>query len=227
MPVLFVASPALLPKMSPSAPVAAVVTPVEYVFDGSQTSSPGTMTSGNDTISGTRKSPDDEVMALMVSGQEMARQEDADADEDRTYATIIGSAVGGDGRGGGTLTTPGVTGQEALIGLWLGALAVAIGSTVVATRSITRPLGRATGVANDVAQGRLSQHQEDTSRDETGQLPMIASRVAEFYEAKLARSLDRVVGIAGPAAIIVISLVVGGLIVSVMTALLSVSQIIG
>jgi general secretion pathway protein F len=63
--------------------------------------------------------------------------------------------------------------------------------------------------------------------DETGQLPMIASRVAEFYEAKLARSLDRVVGIAGPAAIIVISLVVGGLIVSIMTALLSVSQIIG
>ena len=63
--------------------------------------------------------------------------------------------------------------------------------------------------------------------DETGQLPMIAGRVAEFYEAKLQRSLDRLVGIAGPAAIIVISFVVGGLIVSVMTALLSVSQIIG
>jgi len=63
--------------------------------------------------------------------------------------------------------------------------------------------------------------------DETGQLPMIAGRVAEFYEAKLQRSLDRLVGIAGPAAIIVISLVVGGLIVSVMTALLSVSQVIG
>jgi general secretion pathway protein F len=63
--------------------------------------------------------------------------------------------------------------------------------------------------------------------DETGQLPMIAGRVAEFYEAKLQRSLDRLVGIAGPAAIIVISVVVGGLIVSVMTALLSVSQIIG
>jgi len=63
--------------------------------------------------------------------------------------------------------------------------------------------------------------------DETGQLPMIATRVAEFYEAKLERSLDRLVGIAGPAAIIVISFVVGGLIVSVMTALLSVSQGIG
>jgi general secretion pathway protein F len=63
--------------------------------------------------------------------------------------------------------------------------------------------------------------------DETGQLPMLAGRVAEFYEAKLQRTLDRAVGIAGPAAIIVISIVVGGLIVSIMTALMSVSQIIG
>ena len=39
--------------------------------------------------------------------------------------------------------------------------------------------------------------------DETGQLPMLSGRVAEFYEAKLQRTLDRVVGIAGPAAIIV------------------------
>ena len=63
--------------------------------------------------------------------------------------------------------------------------------------------------------------------DETGQLPILAGRVAEFYEAKLQRTLDRVVGIAGPAAIIVISIVGGGLRVSVMTALLSVSQIVG
>ena len=63
--------------------------------------------------------------------------------------------------------------------------------------------------------------------EETGQLPILAGRVAEFYEAKLQRSLDRVVGIAGPLAIVIISIVVGGLIVSVMTALLSVSQIVG
>jgi general secretion pathway protein F len=55
---------------------------------------------------------------------------------------------------------------------------------------------------------------------------MLAGRVAEFYEAKLQRSLDRVVGVAGPLAIVAISIVVGGLIVSVMTALLSVSQIV-
>jgi general secretion pathway protein F len=63
--------------------------------------------------------------------------------------------------------------------------------------------------------------------EETGQLPMLAGRVAEFYEAKLQRSLDRVIGITGPLAIVIISIVVGGLIVSVMTALLSVNQIIG
>jgi general secretion pathway protein F len=63
--------------------------------------------------------------------------------------------------------------------------------------------------------------------EETGQLPALAGRIAEFYEAKLQRSLDRIVGIVGPAAIIAISTVVGGLIVSVMTALLSVTQLVG
>jgi general secretion pathway protein F len=63
--------------------------------------------------------------------------------------------------------------------------------------------------------------------EETGQLPMLSGRIAEFYEVKLQRNLDRMVGIAGPAAIITISIVVGGLIVSVMTSLLSVNQIVG
>ena len=63
--------------------------------------------------------------------------------------------------------------------------------------------------------------------EETGQLPVLAGRVAEFYEAKLQRSLDRVVGIVGPLAIVAISTVVGGLIVSIMTALLSVTQLVG
>ncbi len=63
--------------------------------------------------------------------------------------------------------------------------------------------------------------------EETGQLPTLAGRIAEFYESKLQRSLDRAVGIIGPLAVIAISTIVGGLIVSVMTALLSVSQSIG
>jgi general secretion pathway protein F len=60
--------------------------------------------------------------------------------------------------------------------------------------------------------------------EDAGQLAMLAGRVADFYDAKLQRSLDRLVGIVGPASIIVISVIVGGLIVSVMTALLSINQ---
>ena len=63
--------------------------------------------------------------------------------------------------------------------------------------------------------------------EESGQLPMLAGSIADFYEAKLQRSLDRAIGVVGPLAIIVISVIVGGLIVSVMTALLSVNQIVG
>ena len=62
--------------------------------------------------------------------------------------------------------------------------------------------------------------------EESGQLATLAGRVADFYEAKLQRSLDRAIGVVGPLAIIVISLIVGGLIVSVMTALLSVYQVV-
>jgi general secretion pathway protein F len=63
--------------------------------------------------------------------------------------------------------------------------------------------------------------------EETGQMPTLSVRIAEFYEAKLQRSLDRLVAIVGPLAIISISVVVGGLIVSVMSALLSITQVIG
>ncbi|MBP2147852.1 type II secretion system F family protein [Xanthobacter flavus] len=63
--------------------------------------------------------------------------------------------------------------------------------------------------------------------EETGQLALLSGRIADFYEEKLQRALARVVAVIGPAAIVTISVVVGGLIVSVMTALLSVSQSIG
>lgn len=62
--------------------------------------------------------------------------------------------------------------------------------------------------------------------EETGQLPALAGRVADFYEAKLQRSLDRAVAVVGPLAIITIAVVIGGLIISVMTALLSISQLV-
>jgi general secretion pathway protein F len=62
--------------------------------------------------------------------------------------------------------------------------------------------------------------------EETGELPVLAGRVAEFYETKLQRSLDRLVGLVGPVAIVAISIVVGGLIISVMTSLLSVNELV-
>ncbi|HEY1942362.1 MAG TPA: type II secretion system F family protein [Roseiarcus sp.] len=62
--------------------------------------------------------------------------------------------------------------------------------------------------------------------EDSGQLPMLSGRVAEFYEAKLQRSLDRMLGIVGPLAIMFVSTIVGGLIVSVMTALISVNEVV-
>jgi general secretion pathway protein F len=63
--------------------------------------------------------------------------------------------------------------------------------------------------------------------EESGQLPALAQRVADYYETKLQRSLDRFVGLIGPLSIVTISIIVGGLIISVMTSLLSVSQLVG
>jgi len=63
--------------------------------------------------------------------------------------------------------------------------------------------------------------------EETGQLPLVSGRIAALYESKLERSLERALGIVGPLAIVTISVIVGGLIVSVMTSLLSVSQLVG
>jgi general secretion pathway protein F len=62
--------------------------------------------------------------------------------------------------------------------------------------------------------------------EETGQLPVLAARVAEFYETKLQRGLDRIAGFIGPFAIVAISIIIGGLITVVMTSLLSISQLV-
>lgn len=63
--------------------------------------------------------------------------------------------------------------------------------------------------------------------EESGELAVVARRTADFYEAKLSDRLDRLSGIVGPAAIIAIAGIVGGLIVSILSALLSVNQLIG
>ena len=62
--------------------------------------------------------------------------------------------------------------------------------------------------------------------DETGDLPLIARHAAQFYEHKLGVSLDRLMGAIGPITIIVVSTVVGALIVSIMSALLSITDLV-
>ena len=62
--------------------------------------------------------------------------------------------------------------------------------------------------------------------EETSEVAMLSGKVAELYELKLERTLERMVGIIGPAAILLIATIVGGLIVSIMTSLMSINQIV-
>jgi methyl-accepting chemotaxis protein len=76
--------------------------------------------------------------------------------------------------------------QRLLFILCLVANVAAIACSSWVTRSVTRPLHRAMGVAQEVAQGRLRQRDEATSRDETGQLLDALNRMN--------RDLYRIVG---------------------------------
>ena len=62
--------------------------------------------------------------------------------------------------------------------------------------------------------------------EETGELAEISRRTADFYETKLTARLERLTGIVGPAAIVGIAVMVGGLIVSILSALLSINQLV-
>ena len=61
--------------------------------------------------------------------------------------------------------------------------------------------------------------------DETGDLASIARHAAHFYEHKLGIGLDRLMGAVGPATIILVSVVIGALIISIMSALLSITEL--
>jgi general secretion pathway protein F len=61
--------------------------------------------------------------------------------------------------------------------------------------------------------------------DETGDLALIARHAAQFYEHKFGIGLDRVMGAVGPVTIIFVSVVIGALIVSIMSALLSITEL--
>ena len=61
--------------------------------------------------------------------------------------------------------------------------------------------------------------------DETGDLPAITRHAAQFYEHKLGIGLDRLMGAIGPVTIILVSIVIGALIISIMSALLSITEL--
>jgi general secretion pathway protein F len=62
--------------------------------------------------------------------------------------------------------------------------------------------------------------------EESGSLDIVAIRCADYYETKLTEQIDKLTGIVGPTAIVVISTLVGTLIVSVMSTLLSINRIV-
>jgi general secretion pathway protein F len=61
--------------------------------------------------------------------------------------------------------------------------------------------------------------------DETGDLPSIAAHASQFYEHKLTVGLDRLMGAIGPVTIILVSVVIGALVISIMSALLSITEL--
>lgn len=62
--------------------------------------------------------------------------------------------------------------------------------------------------------------------EESGQIADSASRVAAFYEAKLETSLGRLTAVLGPALMIAVACLVAWLIISVMTALISINDLL-
>jgi general secretion pathway protein F len=61
--------------------------------------------------------------------------------------------------------------------------------------------------------------------DATGDLSAIARHAAQFYEERLGIGLDRLMGAIGPATIILVSVGIGALAVSIMSALLSITEL--
>ena len=61
--------------------------------------------------------------------------------------------------------------------------------------------------------------------DEVGDVATIVRHASQFYEHKLGLGLDRLMGAIGPITIIVVSIVIGSLIVSIMSALLGMTEL--
>jgi general secretion pathway protein F len=64
-----------------------------------------------------------------------------------------------------------------------------------------------------------------TAGEQTGQLETMLLRVAIIYEAQLQRQIDRLTSLLVPVLTLAIGIVVGGLILSVMSAIVSVNEL--
>jgi general secretion pathway protein F len=125
----------------------------------------------------------------------------------------------------GTLLSQGVPLVEALkvlesvVGVDGEALVAAVGDDVRRGGRLSEALGRV-DLLPDVAARMLR------IGEETGELATVASEAGALYEKKLTERLDRVGALVGPIAIIVIAVVIGGLMVTIMSALMSVNQLV-
>jgi general secretion pathway protein F len=102
-----------------------------------------------------------------------------------------------------------------------------------------RSAAKIDGVVGDVRQGRrLSEALLEVKLlplyavhmlrvgEESGELGPAAERIAGFYETRLDRALARLTSFLGPAIIVLVSLLIAWLIISVITALLSVNELL-
>jgi general secretion pathway protein F len=62
--------------------------------------------------------------------------------------------------------------------------------------------------------------------EESGTLVALSFKVAEFYETRVDAGLQRLTGIIGPAAVVLVSLLIGGMIVSIMSTIMSVNDLV-
>ncbi len=62
--------------------------------------------------------------------------------------------------------------------------------------------------------------------EQSGELANLSYKVADFYEKRLERSLSRLVGFIGPATVALISILIGGVIVAIMSTLMSFNDMV-
>ncbi len=62
--------------------------------------------------------------------------------------------------------------------------------------------------------------------EQSGELASLSYKVADFYESRLERSLSRLVGFIGPATVALISILIGGVIVAIMSTLMSFNDMV-